>query len=147
MNGNRDKILCFSLLSLVDFLCHCYTQTFLCKLLCIYKCSICLCILWFKESCSIIFDPMDCSTPDFPVLHYLPEFAQTHVHWISDAIQPSHPLLPSSLPALNLSQHQGLFKWICPYQVAKVLELQPQHQSFQWISRVDFFLDWLDISW
>ena len=52
---------------------------------------------------------MDCSTPGFPVLHYLPEFAQTHVHRVGDAIQPSHPLLSLSLPALNLSQHQGLF--------------------------------------
>ena len=52
---------------------------------------------------------MDCSTPDFPVLHYLPWFAQTHVHWVNDAIQPSHPLKPPSPPALNLSWHQGLF--------------------------------------
>jgi len=51
---------------------------------------------------------MDCSTPGFPVLHYLPEFAQTHVHWVGDAIQPSHSLLPPSPPVFNLSQHQGL---------------------------------------
>ena len=63
---------------------------------------------------------MDCSTPGFRVLHYLPEFAQTHLHWFNDAIQSSHPLLSSSL-ALNLSQHQGLFKWVGSwYQVAKV---------------------------
>ena len=81
-------------------------------------------------------DPMDCSTPGFPVLLYLPEFAQTHVHWISDAIQPSHSLSSPSL-ALNLSQHQGLFQWVSSlHQVAKVLELQLQHQSFQWISLV-----------
>ena len=55
-------------------------------------------------------DPMDYSTPDFPVLHYLPEFAQTHVHRLGDAIQPSHPLSPPSAYALNLSQHQGLFQ-------------------------------------
>ena len=79
--------------------------------------------------------PMDCSMPGFPVFYHLPEFAQTEVHWVSDAIQPSHPLSPSSPPALNLSQHQGLFQWIgSSYQVAKVLELQLQHQSFQWIS-------------
>ena len=53
---------------------------------------------------------MVCSTPGFPVLHYLPEFARTHVHWVEDAIQPSHPLSPSS--TLNLSQHQGLFQWV-----------------------------------
>ena len=81
-------------------------------------------------------DPMDCSMPGFPVLYYLPEFAQTHVHWVSDTIQPSHPLSPSSL-VLNLSQHQGLFQWVSSLQeVAKALELQ--HQSFQWIFRVDF---------
>ena len=68
---------------------------------------------------------MDCSTPGFPVLHYLPEFAQARVHWVGDAIQPSHPLLPSSYFAFNLSQHQGLFQWIgSSYQVAKVLEIE-----------------------
>ena len=84
-------------------------------------------------------DPMDCSTPGFPVLHYLPEFAQTHVHWVTDAIQPSHPLLLPSPPALNLSQHQGIFQRISSsHQEAKVLKLQLQHQSFQWLFRVDF---------
>ena len=91
------------------------------------------------QSCPTLCNPMDCGTPDFPVLHYLPEFDHTHVHWVSDAIQPSHPLLPSSPPALNLSQCQGLFQWVsCLHQVAKVLELQLQHQSFQWISSVQF---------
>ena len=76
------------------------------------------------------------STPGFPVHHQLPELAQTHVHWVSDAIQPSHPLLSPSPPAFNLSHHQGLFQWVSSlHQVAKVLELQLQHQSFQWISR------------
>ena len=80
-------------------------------------------------------DPMDCSTPGFPVLHHLPELAQTHVHWVGDAIQPFCPLSSPSPPALNLAQHQGLFKWVGSlHQVAKVLELQ--HQSFQWISLV-----------
>ena len=63
---------------------------------------------------------------------------QTHVHWVGDAIQPSHPLSSLSSPALNLSQHQGLFKWVSSsHQVAKVLELQLQHQSFQWTHRTD----------
>ena len=89
------------------------------------------------KSCLTLCNPMDCSMPGFPVLHYLPEFSQTHVHWVRDAILPSHPLLPPSPPALNLSQHQKLFQWITfLYQVAKVLELQ--HQSFQWIFTVDF---------
>ena len=86
----------------------------------------------------------DCSMPDFPVLFYFPEFAQTHAPWISDAIQPSHPLLPSSPFALNLSQHQDLFQWVGSlHHVAKILELQLQHQSFQWVFRVDFPYNWL----
>ena len=91
--------------------------------------------------------PHDHSTPVLPVHHQLPEFTQTHVHWVSDAIQPSHPLLSPSPPALNLSQHQGLFKWVSSlHQVAKVLEFQLQHQSFQWILRtISFRIDWLDL--
>ena len=82
---------------------------------------------------------MDCSTAGLPVHHQLPESTQTHVHWVGDAIQPSHPLSSPSPPALNLSQHQGLFLWVSSsHQVAKVLELQLQHQSFQWIFRTDF---------
>ena len=96
-------------------------------------------------SCSVVSDslwPMVCSTPGFPILHYLPEFAQTHVHWVDEAIQSSHPLSLPSPPAFNLSQHQGLFQWVSSsHQVAKVLELQ--HQSFQWIFRIDFLYDWL----
>ena len=83
-------------------------------------------------------NPMDCSTPGFPVLHHLPELAQTHVHWVSDVIQPSHPLFSPSPPTFYLSEHQGLFKWVGSlHRVSKVLELQ--HQSLQWIFRVDFF--------
>ena len=83
-------------------------------------------------------DPMDCSTSGFPVQHQLLEFTQTHVHRVNDAIQPPHPLLSPS-PAFNLSQHQGPFKWVSSSrQVAKVLEFQPQHQSFQWIFRTNF---------
>ena len=68
----------------------------------------------------------------------LPESTHTHVHWVGDAIQPCHPLSSPSLPALNLSQHQGFFKWVSSlHQVAKVLELQLQHQSFQWTPRTD----------
>ena len=84
------------------------------------------------QSCPTSCDPMDCSMPGFPVLHYLPEFAQTHVHWwVDDAIYLSHPLSPSSPFAFDLSQHKGLFQWVgSSHQVAKVLELQLQHQSF-----------------
>ena len=88
------------------------------------------------QSRPILWDPMDCSTPDLPVHHQFPEFTETHVHWVGDAIQPSHPLLSPSPPAFNISQHQSLFKWISSsYQVAKVLEFQLQHQSFHWIFR------------
>ena len=91
------------------------------------------------QLCQSLCNPMNYSTPGFPVLHHFPEFAQTHVHWVSDAIQSSHLLLLPSPPILNLSQRQGLFQWvISSYQVAKVLEFQLRHQSFQRIFRVDF---------
>ena len=91
------------------------------------------------QLCLTLCDPMNHSTPGLPVHHQLPESTQTHVHWVDDAIQPSHPLSSPSPPALNLSQHQGLFKWVSSsHQVAKVLEFQLQHQSFQWIFRTDF---------
>ena len=75
------------------------------------------------------------------------QFTQTHVHWVGDAIQPSHPLSPPSPPTFSLSQHQGLFQWVnTSHEVAKVLEFQLQHQSFQWTPRADSFrMDWLDL--
>ena len=94
------------------------------------------------QLCPTLCDPIDCSTPGLPVHHQLPEFIQTHVHWVSDAIKPSHPLSSPSSPAFNLSQHQGLFKWVsCLHQVAKVLEFQLQCQSFQWTLRTDLLED------
>ena len=99
------------------------------------------------QSCPTFCDPMNCSMPGLPVHHQLPESTQTHVHRVSDAIQPSHPLSSLPPPALNLSQHQGLFQWVSSsHQVAKILEVQLQHQSFQWIFRTDFFQDWLVLS-
>ena len=96
------------------------------------------------QSCPTLCNPMECSMLGFPVHHQLPEFAQTHVHRLADAIQPSYPLPSPSPLAFNLFQHQGLFEWVSSsHQVAKVLELQFQHQSFQWIFRVDFLWDWL----
>ena len=85
------------------------------------------------QSCPTLCDLMNRSTPGLPVHHQLPEFIQIHVHWVGDAIQPSHPLSSPSPPALNLSQHQALFHWVSSsHQVAKVLQFQLQHQSFQW---------------
>ena len=90
------------------------------------------------QSCPTLWDPLNCCTPRLPVHYQLPESTQTHVHWVGDAVQPSHPLLSPSPPAFNLSQHQGLFKWVSSsHQVAKVLEFQLQHQSLQWTPRTD----------
>jgi len=90
------------------------------------------------QSCPTLWDPMNRSMPGLPVHHKLPEFTQTHVHWVGDAIQPSYPLWSPSPPSLNLSQHQGLFKWVSSsHEVAKVLEFQLQHQPFQWTPRTD----------
>ena len=99
------------------------------------------------QSCLTVSDPMDCSMPGFLVYHQLQELAQTHVRWLDDAIQPSHPLLCPYPAPLNLSQHQGLFQWVTfSHQVAKVLRLQLLPQSFHWILRtISFRIDWLDL--
>ena len=90
------------------------------------------------QSCPILCDPMNRSTPGLPVHHQRPKFTQTHVHRVGDAIQPSHPLSSTSPPALNPSQHQRLFQWVNPsHEVAKVLEFQLQHHSFQRNPRAD----------
>ena len=109
-------------------------------------------VFWFKnktllssvqfssvaQSYPTLFDPVNHSMPGLPVHHQFP-FTQTHVHWVGDAIQPSHPLSSPSPPAPNPSQHQGLFQWInSSHEVVKVLEFQLQHQSFQWTPRTDF---------
>ena len=97
------------------------------------------CCCSVTQLCLTLCNNMNCSTSGFLVLHHLLEFAQTHVYQVGDAIHSSHPLLSPSPPAFKLSQHQSLFKWVCSlHQVAKVLELQLQHQSFQWIFRTDF---------
>ena len=94
------------------------------------------------QSCPTLCDPMDCSIPGFPVHHQLPEFIQTHVYWVSDAIQPSHPLSSPSSPAFNLSQRQGLFQWVSSLnQVNKVLEFQLQLLSVLPIQ------DWFSLGW
>ena len=108
-------------------------------------CSCCCCSV--TKSCLTLWDPMDCSTSGFSVLHYLPKFAQTHVRWVSDAIQPSHPLSSPSPPAFNRSQDQGLFQWVSSSV------RWPKYWSFSFsISSskecsglISFRMDWLDI--
>ena len=100
--------------------------------------SYCCCCCSVAKLCLILCNPMDCSMPGFPVHHQFRKTAQTHVHWVSDAIQPSHPLSSPPPPAPNPSQHQSLFQWVSSsHHVAKVLEFQLQHQSFQWTLRAD----------
>ena len=118
-----------------------YTQLFIVTLSSIakqwklFKCS----LTQWVNSVPQLCNPMDCGIPGFPVYHQLLELTQTHVHWVGDAIQPSHPLSSPSPPAFNLSQHQDLFQWISSlHQVAKVLAFQLQYQSFQWIFRTAF---------
>ena len=90
--------------------------------------------------CLTLCDPID----GLPIHHQLLEFTQIHVHWVSDAIQPPHPLSSPSSPAFNLSQHQGLFQLVSSsHQVTKVLEFQLQYKSLQWTFRTDLLLDGL----
>ena len=99
------------------------------------------------QSCPALCDPRNRSTPGLPVHHQLPEFTQTHVHWVGDAIQPSHPLSSPSPPAFNLSQHQGLFKWVSSsHQVAKVLEFQLNiSPSNGYSGLISFRIDWFNL--
>ena len=117
--------------------------------------STCCCGCSVTESRPTLCDPMDCSTPGFPVLYYVQEFAQTHVHSVSDAIRPSHSLPPLFLHTFNFSQYQGLSQWVSfLHQVAKILEFQLQHQSFQRIWAIiqaqknkilPFMATWIDL--
>ena len=110
-----------------------------------HVCMHCCCSI--AKSCLTLCDPMDCNVAGFPVLHQLLEFAQTHVPWGSDAIQPSHPLSPPSPSALSLSQHQGLFQWgSFLHQVVKVLELQHQHPSREYSGLISFRIDWFGLA-
>ena len=105
-----------------------------------YCCSV-------TQSCPAPCDPMDCSTPGLPVHHQLPELAQTHVHWVGDAIQPSHPLLSLSPPTFSLSQHQGLFQWVnSSHQVAKSMGASASTSVLPMKIWIDFFWDWLVLS-
>ena len=99
------------------------------------------------QSCPILCDPMDCSTLGLPVHHQLPEFTQTHVHWVGDTIQPSYPLSSPSLPAFNLPQHQGLFQWVSSlHQVARVLSFSFSiSPSNEYSGLISFRMDWLNL--
>ena len=100
-----------------------------------------------SQSCPTLCNPVGCSTPGLPVHHQLPEFTQTHVRWVSDAIQPSHPLSSPSPPAFNLSQSQGLFQWVSSsHQVAKVLSFSFSISPFnEYSGLISFSMDWLDL--
>ena len=111
-----------------DVKCHCLIFTLLSS---VHFSSV-------AQLCPIFCDAMNYSMPGLPVHHQLLEFTQTHVHWVGDTIQPSHPLSSPSPPALNPSQHQGLFQWVSfLHLVTKVLEFQLQHQAFQRTPRTD----------
>ena len=117
---------------------------------CIYVYAYCVCSVQFSsvaQSCPTLCDPMNCCMPGLPVHHHLLEFTQTHVHRVRDAIQPSHPRSFPSPPTPNPSQHQSLFQWVNSlHEVAKVLEFQLQHHSFQRNPRlISFRMDWLDL--
>ena len=108
------------------------------------QCIYCCCCS-FTKSCSTLCNPMDCSTPGSSVLHYLPEFAQILVHGVDDGIQPSHPLLPSSLFSFNLSQHQGLFQWVSYlHQVVKYWSFSIS-SSNEYLGLISFRIDWFDL--
>ena len=105
----------------------------LCKAFCNFLCSV-------AQSCPTLCNPMNHSTPGLPVHHQLPEFTQTHVHWVGNAD------ISSSVISFNLSQHQGLYKWVSSsHQVTEVLELQLQHHSFPYSGLISFRMDWLDL--
>ena len=110
-------------------------------------CRECICCSLLAKLCLTLCHPMKCSKQGFPVHHQLPELAQTHVHWVGDAIQPSHPLSPSSPPAFNLSQHQDLFKWV------SCLIRWPKYWSFsfniipsnEYSGLISFRMDWFGL--
>ena len=138
----RDSII-FQLLCM-----HAFLKLILCETWNLKLCQWTFFCYSVTQSCLTLCHPMDCSMSGFVVLHHLLELAQTHVHWVGDAIRPSHPLYPQSScpPAPNPSQYQGLFQWVNSlHEVAKVLEFQLQNQSFQWTPRISFRMDWLDL--
>ena len=137
------KTLCLSLLvdnALVNVYISSHAMVVLIKYLIL---EILVVIVPVVKLCLILCDPMGCRMLDFLVLHYLPEFVQIHVHCVTDTIQPSHPLMPTSPLTLNLYQHQGLFQWVsCLHHVTKVLEFQLQHSlSNEFSGLISFRID------
>ena len=148
----RDISLCFGIrnywayteklvFSYLNFL-HLFAQWFKYQIVFSSQHAFSITTLSLSFSCLVVSNclwPHYCSMPGLHVPHHFLKFVHINVHRISDANQPSHPLIPSSPSALNLFQHQGLFQWVsCSHQMTKILELQLQHQSFQWVFRVDF---------
>ena len=124
---------------------HIYWRNLKLFLSCLY-----ICMFHFSsvtQSCPTLCNPMDYSTPSLSVHHQLPEFTQTHVHCVGDAIQSPYPLLSSSPPAFSLSQHQGLFKWVSPsHQVAKYWSFSfSVSPSNEYSGLISFRMDWLDL--
>ena len=97
------------------------------------------------QLCLTLCTPLDCSTPGLPVHHQLPELAQTHVHWVSDAIQPSYPLSSPSPPAFNLSQHQGLFQWVGSSHQVGIRWSFSISPSNEFAGLISFRIDWFDL--
>jgi len=127
---------CSHAYSLCVHLYSCSSDGFVCIIF--LDSTFCCCCSSVTQSWLTLCNPIDCSVPGLPVPHHLPEFAQVYVYWLGDVIQPSHPLMPSSPSALDLSQHQGLFQWVVfSHQMTTIREIQLQHQSFQWIFKVD----------
>ena len=122
-------------------------RTGICSCVCLSFFLLTFCCYSVTQSCLILCDHMDCSTPGFPVHHQLLELTQTHVQRVGDAIQPSHPLSSPSPPAFNLSQHQGLLQWVgCSYEVAKVLDISfGISPSSECPGLISFRMDWFDL--
>ena len=103
-----------------------------------------ICCCSVSQLCPTLCDPIDCSTPDFSILHHLPELAQTNACWVNEAIQTSYPLSPASLPLLNHSQHQGLFQWVGSSQQVAMSGSCSFSPSKEYSGLISFRIDWFE---